>query len=238
MFDNTCGTGQSVIDGVLRATNTLLAGRVVVVAGYGACGRGIAGAARGLGAQVVVTEVDPVRALEAVLAGFRVLPMADAAPAGEVFITATGSRDVIAAGHLPDLRDGAILANAGHFDVEIDVRALAEAAVKVTRDVRPHTDEYLLADGRRLLLLAEGRVVNLVAAEGNPPQVMDVSFAGQALVLAWLATAAAGLPAGVHAVPAEIDEQIARLTLESSGARIDVLTPAQHEYLSSWRPGA
>jgi adenosylhomocysteinase len=235
MFDNTCGTGQSVIDGVLRATNTLLAGRVVVVAGYGACGRGIAEAARGLGAQVVVTEVDPVRALEAVLAGFRVLPMADAAPAGEVFITATGSRDVIAAGHLPGLRDGAILANAGHFDVEIDVRALAEAAVKVTRDVRPHTDEYLLADGRRLLLLAEGRVVNLVAAEGNPPQVMDVSFAGQALVLAWLATAAVGLPAGVHAVPAEIDEQIARLTLESSGARIDTLTPAQREYLNSWR---
>jgi len=235
MFDNTCGTGQSVIDGVLRATNTLLAGRVVVVAGYGACGRGIAAAARGLGAQVVVTEVDPVRALEAVLAGFRVLPMADAAPAGEVFITATGSRDVIAAGHLPALRDGAILANAGHFDVEIDVRALAEAAVKITRDVRPHTDEYLLADGRRLLLLAEGRVVNLVAAEGNPPQVMDVSFAGQALVLAWLAAAAAGLPAGVHAVPAEIDEQIARLTLESSGARIDTLTPAQREYLNSWR---
>jgi adenosylhomocysteinase len=172
MFDNTCGTGQSVIDGVLRATNILLAGRVVVVAGYGASGRGIADAARGLGAQVMVTEVDPVRALEAVLAGFRVLPMADAVPSGEVFITATGSRDVIAAGHLPALRDGAILANAGHFDVEIDVRALTEAAVKVTRDVRPHTDEYLLADGRRLLLLAEGRVVNLVAAEGNPPQVM------------------------------------------------------------------
>src|SRR5215470_2252558 len=238
MFDNTCGTGQSVIDGVLRATNTLLAGRVVVVAGYGASGRGIAEAARGLGAQVVVTEVDPVRALEAVLAGFRVLPMADAAPIGEVLITATGSRDVIAAGHLPALRDGAILANAGHFDVEIDVRALAEAAVKVTRDVRPHTDEYLLADGRRLLLLAEGRVVNLVAAEGNPPQVMDVSFAGQALVLGWLATDGAGLPPGVHAVPAAIDEQIAQLTLESVGARIDALTPAQQEYLSSWRHGS
>jgi len=237
MFDNTCGTGQSVIDGVLRATNTLLAGRAVVVAGYGACGRGIAEAARGLGAQVVVTEVDPVRALEAVLAGFRVLPMADAAPAGEVFITATGSRDVITGEHLSALRDGAILANAGHFDVEIDVRALAEAAVKVTRDVRPHTDEYLLADGRRLLLLAEGRVVNLVAAEGNPPQVMDVSFAGQALVLGWLATGEAALAAGVHAVPPQIDEQIARLTLESSGARIDVLTPAQQEYLNSWRPG-
>ena len=238
MFDNTCGTGQSVIDGVLRATNILLAGRVVVVAGYGASGRGIADAARGLGAQVVVTEVDPVRALEAVLAGFRVLPMADAVPSGEVFITATGSRDVIAAGHMPALRDGAILANAGHFDVEIDVRALTEAAVKVTRDVRPHTDEYLLADGRRLLLLAEGRVVNLVAAEGNPPQVMDVAFAGQALALAWLAGGEAALPPGVHAVPAEIDEQIARLTLESVGARIDALTPAQQEYLSSWRHGS
>jgi adenosylhomocysteinase len=238
MFDNTCGTGQSVIDGVLRATNILLAGRVVVVAGYGASGRGIANAARGLGAQVMVTEVDPVRALEAVLAGFRVLPMADAVPSGEVFVTATGSRDVIAAGHLPALRDGAILANAGHFDVEIDVRALTEAAVKVTRDVRPHTDEYLLADGRRLLLLAEGRVVNLVAAEGNPPQVMDVAFAGQALALAWLAGGEAALPPGVHAVPAEIDEQIARLTLESVGARIDALTPAQQEYLSSWRHGS
>jgi len=236
MFDNTCGTGQSVIDGVLRATNTLLAGRVVVVAGYGASGRGIAEAARGLGAQVIVTEVDPVRALEAVLAGFRVLPMAEAAPEGELFITATGSRDVITGEHLPALRDGAILANAGHFDVEIDVRALAEAAVKVTRDVRPHTDEYLLADGRRLLLLAEGRVVNLVAAEGNPPQVMDVSFAGQALVLGWLAAGETGLPPGVHAVPADIDDQIARLTLESAGARIDALTPAQQEYLNSWRP--
>ena len=236
MFDNTCGTGQSVIDGVLRATNTLLAGRVVVVAGYGASGRGIAEAARGLGAQVIVTEVDPVRALEAVLAGFRVLPMAEAAPEGELFITATGSRNVITGEHLPALRDGAILANAGHFDVEIDVRALAEAAVKVTRDVRPHTDEYLLADGRRLLLLAEGRVVNLVAAEGNPPQVMDVSFAGQALVLGWLAAGETGLPPGVHAVPADIDDQIARLTLESARARIDALTPAQQEYLNSWRP--
>jgi adenosylhomocysteinase len=235
MFDNTCGTGQSVIDGVLRATNILLAGRVVVVAGFGDCGRGIAEAARGLGAQVIVTEVDPVRALDAVLRGFRVLPMAQAAPVGEVFITATGSRDVIAAEHLPVLRDGAILANAGHFDVEIDVRALSEAAIKLTTQVRPHTDEYLLADGRRLLLLAEGRVVNLVAAEGNPPQVMDVTFAIQALALGWLAGAGATLPAGVHAVPAAIDEQIARLTLESSGTRIDVLTPAQQAYLSTWR---
>jgi adenosylhomocysteinase len=238
MFDNTRGTGQSVIDGILRATNTLLAGRVVVVAGFGACGQGIADAARGLGADVIVTEVDPVRALEAVLRGFRVLPMAEAAAQGQVLVTATGSRDVIAASHLPALRDGAVLANAGHFDAEIDVRALAAAAVTVIREVRPHTDEYLLPDGRRLLLLAEGRVVNLVAAEGSPPQVMDVSFAAQALVLGWLAGAWRQLEAGVHPVPPEIDDQIARLTLEASGARIDSLTPAQQQYLSSWAGGS
>jgi adenosylhomocysteinase len=236
MFDNTRGTGQSVIDGVLRATNTLLAGRVVVIAGYGACGRGIADAARGLGARVIITEVDPVRALDAVLTGFSVLPMAEAAPVGEVLITATGSRDVVGAGLLPVLRDGVILANAGHFDAEIDVRALAGEAVKITRDVRPHTDEYLLADGRRLLLLAEGRVVNLVAAEGSPPQVMDVSFAGQALALGWLA-GQPGLAPGVHAVPSAIEEEIARLTLESLGTAIDDLTPAQREYLNSWQAG-
>jgi adenosylhomocysteinase len=235
LVDNTRGTGQSVIDGLLRASGVMLAGKTVVVAGYGACGTGIAECARGLGARVLVTEVDPVRALDAVLRGFQVLTLAEAAPIGEVFITATGTAEVITAEHMAVMRDGAILANAGHFDVEIDVRALAEAAVKVTRDVRPHTDEYLLADGRRLLLLAEGRVVNLVAAEGNPPQVMDVSFAGQALVLGWLAAGETGLLPGVHAVPPEIDEQIARLTLESAGARIDALTPAQQEYLNSWR---
>jgi len=235
MFDNTFGTGQSVLDGVLRATNVLLAGRVVVVAGFGPCGRGICERAQGLGAQVMVTEVDPVRALEAVLHGYRVLPMDDAAALGEVFITATGSRDVIAARHLAALRDGAILANAGHFDAEIDVGALAGAAVKVTRDVRPHADEYTLPDGRRVVLLAEGRVVNLVAAEGNPPQVMDVAFAGQALVLRWLAGEYRALAAGVHGVPAAIDAEVARLTLESSGARIDSLTEAQREYLNSWR---
>jgi adenosylhomocysteinase len=237
MFDNTYGTGQSVIDGILRATNTLLAGRVVVVAGFGPCGRGIAERAKGLGAQVIVTEVDPVRALAAVLGGYRVLPMPEAAAVGEVLITATGSRDVIAAGHLPLLRDGAILANAGHFDAEIDVRALSDAAVKVTRGVRPQADEYTLDDGRRLVLLAEGRVVNLVAGEGHPPEVMDVSFAGQALALRWLARDHAGMPAGVHAVPPELDAEIARLTLESSGATIDTLTQAQREYLNSWRQG-
>ena len=238
MFDNTCGTGQSVIDGVLRATNTLLAGRVVVVAGYGACGRGIAEAARGLGAQVVVTEVDPVRALEAVLAGFRVLPMADAAPAGEVFITATGSRDVIAAGHLPDLRDGAILANAGHFDVEIDVRGLEALAAVMHPDVRPHVDAYELADGRTLLLLAEGRVVNLVAAEGHPPEVMDLAFGIEALALAWLAGNTDKLPAGVHEVPADIDAEAASLVLAAAGTSIDTLTPAQLAYRESWRIGS
>ncbi|MBO0815468.1 MAG: adenosylhomocysteinase [Actinobacteria bacterium] len=237
MFDSTAGTGQSVLDGVLRATNILLAGRAVVVAGFGPCGQGIAARAHGLGAQVIVTEVDPVRALDAVLRGYRVLPMREAAAVGEVIITATGSRDVVTAEHLAVLRDGAILANAGHFDAEVDVPALAGAAVKVTRDVRPHADEYTLPDGRRVVLLAEGRVVNLVAAEGNPPQVMDVSFAGQALVLRWLARDHESLAAGVHDVPGAIDEQIARLTLESSGARIDALTPAQREYLSSWRHG-
>jgi adenosylhomocysteinase len=235
MFDNTCGTGQSTLDGLLRATNVLLAGRVVVVAGFGPCGQGIAERAQGLGAQVIVTEVDPVRALEAVLHGYRVLPMSEAAALGEVFITATGSRDVIAAGHLAALRDGAILANAGHFDAEIDVAALADAAVKVTRDVRPHADEYTLPDGRRVVLLAAGRVVNLVAAEGNPPQVMDVSFACQALVLRWLAIDHATLPSGVHGVPSAIDTEVARLTLESLGARIDSLTESQREYLNSWR---
>jgi adenosylhomocysteinase len=235
MFDSTAGTGQSVLDGVLRATNILLAGRAVVVAGFGPCGQGIAARAQGLGAQVIVTEVDPVRALDAVLRGYRVLPMREAATAGEVIITATGSRDVVAAEHLAVLRDGAILANAGHFDAEVDVAALAEAAVKVTRDVRPHADEYTLPDGRRVVLLAEGRVVNLVAAEGNPPQVMDVSFAGQALVLRWLARDGESLAAGVHDVPRAIDEEIARLTLEATGARIDTLTDAQRDYLNSWR---
>jgi adenosylhomocysteinase len=187
LSDNFAGTGQSVIDGILRATSMLLAGKVVVVAGYGPCGGGIAERARGLGAQVIVTEVDPVRALEALLRGFRVLPMAQAAPLGELFITATGSRDVIGAEHLAAMRDGAVLANAGHFDAEVDTRALADLAVSVRPAVRPQADEYLLADGRRLVLLAEGRVVNLVAAEGSPAAVMDLSFAVQALALAWLA---------------------------------------------------
>jgi adenosylhomocysteinase len=246
MFDNFCGTGQSVIDGVLRATNTLLAGKVVVVAGYGPCGAGIADRVKGLGAQVIVTEVDPVRALEALMRGFRVMPMTAAAALGQVFITATGSRDVIGPEHMAVMRDGAILANAGHFDVEVDVRGLAELSVAIHPAVRPHADEYLLADGRRLILLAEGRVVNLVAAEGNPAAVMDVSFGVQALALAWLATTpgddqaagTGGLPPGVHEVPAEIDAQVASLALASQGAEIDALTPVQRDYLESWRQGS
>jgi len=238
MVDNTSGTGQSVIDGILRATNTLLAGKTVVVAGFGASGRGVAERARGFGAQVIVTEVDPVRALDASLRGFRVLPMAEAAPVGEVFITATGSVDVIATEHLAVMRDGAILANAGHFDVEIDVRALASFAASVHRDVRPHVDAYDLGDGRTLLLLAEGRVVNLVAAEGHPPEVMDLAFGIEALALAWLALNAGKLPAGVHEVPADIDAEAAGLVLATAGTSIDALTPAQLSYRESWRIGS
>jgi adenosylhomocysteinase len=238
VFDNFCGTGQSVIDGILRATNTLLAGKVVVVAGFGPCGRGIAERASGLGARVVITEVDPGRALEAIMSGFRVLPMAAAAGLGEVFVTATGSRDVITAAHMAQMRDGAILANAGHFDVEIDVRGLADLAAALRPAVRPYADEYVLAGGRRLILLAEGRVVNLVAGEGHPADVMDISFAVQALALAWLAGGQAGLPAGVHAVPAAIDARVATLALASLDAEIDVLTAEQQDYLDSWRQGS
>jgi adenosylhomocysteinase len=243
MLDNTCGTGQSVLDGILRATNTLLAGKTVVVAGFGACGAGIASRAAGLGARVIVTEVDPVRALDASLRGYQVLPMALAAPLGEVFITATGSVDVVGAAEFELMRDGAILANAGHFDAEIDVRALSAAAVAVHEGVRPHADAYELADGRRLLLLAEGRVVNLVAAEGHPAEVMDLAFGIVALSLAWLASnALAGsggkLAADVHPVPADIDAEAARLVLAAQGTRIDVLTAAQRQYLESWRIGS
>jgi len=238
LVEGMCGTGQSVIDGILRATNTLLAGKTVVVAGFGASGRGVAERARGSGAQVIVTEIDPVRALDASLQGFRVLPMAQAAPLGEVFVTATGSCDVIGAEHLAAMRDGAILANAGHFDVEIDVRALAGLAAEVRRDVRPHVDAYDLGDGRTLLLLAEGRVVNLVAAEGHPPEVMDLAFGLEALALAWLAGNADKLPVGVHEVPADLDAEAARLVLATMGVSVDTLTAAQQAYRESWRIGS
>jgi adenosylhomocysteinase len=237
MIDHRYGTGQSVLDGILRATNTLMAGKTVVVAGFGPCGSGVAERARGLGAQVIVTEVDAVRALSAFMQGFRVLPMMAAAREGELFITATGSVAVLGADELAVMRDGAILANAGHFDVEIDVPALAALAEQLNQGIRPHADEYVLADGRRLILLAEGRVVNLVAAEGNPAAVMDTSFAVQALALAWLAGREPG-PAVVHAVPDEIDAQVASMTLASLGTRIDEMTAAQRRYSDSWRRGS
>jgi adenosylhomocysteinase len=238
LVDNTYGTGQSVIDGLLRASGMLLAGKTVVLAGFGSCGVGIAECARSLGARVMITEVDPVRAVDAVLRGFRVLTLAEAAPLGEVFITATGTAEVITAEHMAVMRDGAVLANAGHFDVEIDVRALETLAVSVQSEVRPHTDAYELPDGRRLLLLAEGRVVNLVAAEGHPPEVMDVAFGIEALALAWLAEIAGKLSPDVHPVPADIDAEAARLVLAALGAEIDSLTPAQRAYLASWRFGS
>jgi adenosylhomocysteinase len=238
LVDNTHGTGQSVIDGLLRASGMLLAGKAVVVAGFGSCGIGIAECARSLGARVLITEVDPVRALDAVLRGFRVLPLADAAPLGEVFITATGTAEVITGEHMAVMRDGAVLANAGHFDVEIDVRALEDLAVTVHSDVRPHVDAFELPDGRRLLLLAEGRVVNLVAADGHPPEVMDLAFGIEALALAWLAGNAGKLSPDVHSVLADIDAEAARLVLATLGAEIDVLTPAQRAYLASWHFGS
>jgi len=238
LVDNTRGTGQSVIDGLLRASGVMLAGKTVVVAGFGACGTGIAECARGLGARVLVTEVDPVRALDAVLRGFRVLTLAEAAPIGEVFITATGTAEVITAEHMAMMRDGAILANAGHFDVEIDVRGLEALAAAVEPDVRPHTDMFELPDGRRLLLLAEGRVVNLVAADGHPPEVMDLAFGIEALALAWLAGNAEKLTPDVHPVPPDIDAEAARLVLAALGADIDSLTPAQRAYLASWHLGS
>ncbi|GIH89719.1 adenosylhomocysteinase [Planobispora siamensis] len=239
MFDNRYGTGQSTVDGIMRATNTLLAGKTVVVAGFGYCGRGVAERARGLGARVVVTEIDPVKALDASLQGYDVRPMAGAAREGDVFVTVTGNRDVIRGEHLAVMKDGAILANAGHFDVEIDVRALDELAQAVHRGVRPNTDEYVLADGRRLLLLAEGRLVNLTAAEGHPAAVMDMSFSAQALAVAWLVRERpSGLEPGVYDVPEEVDVEVARLKLAAAGIEVDDLTPEQERYLHSWRAGS
>lgn len=238
MFDNRYGTGQSTLDGIMRATNVLLAGRTVVVAGFGFCGRGVAERAKGLGARVVVTEIDPVKALDAALQGYDVRPMSLAAEIGDVFVTVTGNRDVIRAEHLAAMKDGAILANAGHFDVEIDVRALEGMAREVRFGIRPNTDEYVLEDGRRLLLLAEGRLVNLTAAEGHPAAVMDMSFSAQALTVAWLVEEPSRLPPGVHDVPAGIDVEVARLKLAAAGISIDALTAEQEEYLHSWRLGS
>ncbi|SIO89503.1 adenosylhomocysteinase [Nocardiopsis sp. JB363] len=236
MFDNRYGTGQSTVDGILRATNTLLAGRTVVVAGYGYCGRGLAERFRGMGSNVVVTEVDPVKALDAVMQGYTVATMDAAAPVGDVFVTATGNREVIRREHLARMRDGAILANSGHFDLEIDLPALESLAVRVNHGVREQADEYVFEDGRGILLLSEGRLVNLGAAEGHPAAVMDMSFAVQALTTAWLAGAHRELAPGVVEVPEEIDNEVARLELAALGVGIDTLTPEQEAYLTSWRP--
>ncbi len=236
LFDNRYGTGQSAIDGILRATNFLLAGSTVVVAGYGWCGRGIAMRARGMGARVIVTEVNPLRALEAVMDGFEVMPMAEAAEKGDVFVTATGDVRVITVEHMLKMKDGAIVCNAGHFDVEVDVKGLRQVATKVRR-IRPSVDEFTLPNGKRIFLLAEGRLVNLAAAEGHPAAVMDMSFANQALSVAYLAHHAHELSKDVHPVPRELDEEVARLKLESMGIKIDTLTPEQQRYLSSWEEG-
>lgn len=230
---NRHGTGQSTMEAVLHAVGTLAAGETVVVAGYGWCGSGVARRAHGLGASVVVCEVDPARALEAVLDGHRVLPMGEAASLGGVFVTTTGNRDVLTAEHFAFMRDGAVLANAGHFDVEIDVDGLRSLSVAVHRSVRPHVDAYEQPDGRQLLLLAEGRLVNLAAGQGHPPAVMDISFAVQALTVQWLATAQ--LDPGVHEVPARIDAEVARTKLAATGVRLDALTPSQQRYLSTWK---
>jgi adenosylhomocysteinase len=237
MFDNRYGTGQSTIDAIFRATNQLIAGKIFVVAGFGYCGKGVAERARGMGAEVVITEIDPTKALDALMQGYRVMPMAEAAKVGDIFITVTGNRTVIAAEHFQLMKDGAILANAGHFDIEIDVAWLESNSQKNPK-IRHQTDEYLLGNGRRILLIAEGRLVNLGAAEGHPAVVMDMSFSDQALTAEWLVKSAKGLGAGVHMVPVEIDKEVARLKLKSMGATIDTLTPIQNEYLNSWKHGS
>jgi adenosylhomocysteinase len=236
LFDNRFGTGQSTVDAIMRATNRLLAGRTIVVCGYGMCGRGVASRARGMGAHVVVTEVDPTAALEALMEGYRVMPLLDAAAIGDVFVTVTGDTSVIRSEHLERMKDGAILANSGHFDVEIDKPALAALAVK-TRRIREFVDEFTLADGRRLHLLGEGRLVNLAAAEGHPAAVMDMSFANQALAVEWVVKHHAELRAEVYPVPADIDKEVASLKLQAMGVEIDRLTEEQDAYLHSWQQG-
>jgi adenosylhomocysteinase len=236
LFDNRFGTGQSAVDGILRATNILLAGKTVVVCGYGWVGRGVAGRMRGMGAIVIVCEVDPLRAIEAAMEGFRVMPIAEAARVGDLFVTATGNVNVVAAEHLYALKDGAILANAGHFNDEIDLRALDELATE-RLTLRPFVEEYRMRDGRRVVVLAEGRLVNLAAAEGHPAAVMDMSFANQALAVERLARDAEALGPGVHPVPREIDELVARLKLEAMGMSIDQMTDEQRAYAASWRAG-
>ena len=236
LFDNRYGTGQSTLDGVIRATNILFAGQTVVIAGYGWCGRGVAGRARGLGAHVIVTEVDATRALEAVMDGFRVMTMEEAAMVGDIFITVTGDKFVLRKEHFEAMKSGAILANSGHFNVEIDIPALEKLAVS-QRPTREFVEEYTMKNGRKLYLLAEGRLINLSAAEGHPASVMDMSFANQALCAEYIVQNAGKLETKVHDVPIEIDQKVAALKLDSMGISIDKLTLEQEKYLSSWGEG-
>lgn len=235
LFDNRYGTGQSTIDGIIRATDVLLAGKTLVVCGYGMCGRGLASRARGMGAHVIVTEVDPLHALEAAMDGFQVVPMDEAAPAGDIFCTVTGNTKVLNLSHFERMKDGAILANSGHFNVEIDTESLEMVATEVNRKVREYVDEFILADGRRLYLLGEGRLINLVAAQGHPSSVMDMSFSLQALMAEY--SVDHKLPVGVNRVPLEIDEQVASLKLRAMGIGIDALSEEQRDYLNSWEAG-
>jgi len=233
LFDNRYGTGQSTVDGIIRATDYLMAGKRIVVAGYGWCGRGFAMRARGMGAIVIVTEVDAIKALEAAMDGFSVMPMADAAKVGDLFVTLTGNKNVIRAEHFRKMKDRAVVANSGHFNVEIDIPALKKMSKKVNRGVRNHVDEYVLRNGRRIYLLAEGRLINLAAAEGHPASVMDMSFSTQAVEAEWVLKHEGKLTVAVHDVPQEVEDQVSRLKLKSMGIKIDKLTPEQVEYLAS-----
>jgi len=235
-FDNRYGTGQSTLDGVIRATNVLLAGKTIVVAGYGWCGKGTAQRACGMGGNVIVTEIDPVKAIEAVMDGFRVLQMAQAAPLGDLFITVTGNKHVIRSEHFDAMKDGAMVCNSGHFDIEIDLKSLAGKALEV-KDVRPFTQEYKLKSGKSVVVLGEGRLVNLAAAEGHPSAVMDLSFANQAMGAEYLVKNKGKLTPGIHSIPADVDKEIARLKLQAMGITVDTLTQDQIDYSNSWTSG-
>ena len=236
LYDNRYGTGQSALDGIIRATNLLLAGKTFVVCGYGWCGRGCAAKARGMGANVIVTEVDPLKALEAVMDGFRVMPIAKAAKEGDMFLSVTGDKNVIDIQHMLEMKDGALVCNAGHFDVEVNVAALKEQSYEI-KEIRPTLEEYRLKNGKTILVIAQGRLVNLVSAEGHPASVMDMSFANQALACEYLVKNKGRLENKLHVLPTECDYKIAQLKLRAMGVEIDTLTPEQEAYLSSWKTG-
>ncbi|BAQ64959.1 adenosylhomocysteinase [Geminocystis sp. NIES-3709] len=235
-FDNRYGTGQSTLDGIIRATNVLLAGKTLVVAGYGWCGKGVAMRARGLGSNVVITEINPVKAIEAAMDGFRVMPMSEAASIGDVFVTVTGNKHIIRKEHFETMKDGAMVCNSGHFDIEIDLETLKGMSRDV-KEVRNFTQQYLLNNGKSIIVLGEGRLVNLAAAEGHPSAVMDMSFANQALACEYLVKNQGSLQPGIHSIPTEVDQEIARLKLQAMGINIDTLTPSQIEYMNSWTVG-